>query len=716
MKLLFLDTETSGVNHLSDQIIEIGAVVVELDPATLRITEVSEFESLLALRQTLDDKITRITGISTQDLAHAPNLSEVQENWANWLEPISKDIVAIVGHSIQFDISFLQTESWFLPQDLKVIDTLDLSRILYPQLQAVNLEFLAEKLELINFKSGSSYHRSLFDSKAAYKLFENILSQLKSAQADQEFYHYLKNHFLPLELEFYSKSSIQIDSNPDDSSTQIEPQKLEITLKGEVKKPSQHEKIQQLGNAQFNQAILELFQTTLPEHLASIVASIYFLNLSKAKNPQFFYKLHNHGGSKDYLFVEIVLDLVLNRDDAQTTLSHFVPAPLSGSNLERQNATPPLAKGVGGNLSYFLPRVESVIWRIKDIAEDSFNLGTLIEYAEFLRQILAQNTESQKTEIFGLLTKLLSENDFLIFALQPYWQNNSYFYRPKNLPLQEKVVGDKIQSLFQIIDNIKLILESGENKSSNINILQALENKILQNTQGLKFSATTDSNIYFAQNQLIFSKEKSGFYLDQHFRDIQAKFPGIEFKTSLTQEGFESFKKLAKIDITPSSFSTKEEDFEYLDRVNLNDFYQEKMSLALRAEKSIIILGGLNSTLKDSKNILVENYTTDKYLILGETGSLTKVASKLVRDFKGLAILKFNNLEFILNLSPKPEFLEIWMINQPYFFIHKYWLFEGAKTNDKQQFSAELKRLYLQSHIYYFLNKYQVKLKYIRGY
>lgn len=695
MKLLFLDTETSGVNHLSDQIIEIGAVVVELDPATLKITEISEFESLLALRQTLDDKITRITGISTQDLAHAPNLSEVQENWANWLEPISKDIVAIVGHSIQFDISFLQTESWFLPEDLKVIDTLDLSRILYPQLQAVNLEFLAEKLELINFKSGSSYHRSLFDSKAAYKLFENILGQLKSAQADQEFYHYLKNHFLPLELEFYSKPSTKTESDSEEKSTQIEPKAIEITLKGEVKKPSQNEKIQQLGSSQFNQVILQLFQTALPEYLASIVASIYFLNLSKSKNPQFFYKLHNHGGSKDYLFVDIVLDLILKREGAQT---------------------PDLVRDIGRNISYFLPRIESVIWRIKDIAEDSFNLGTLIEYAEFLRQILAQNADFQKTEIFGLLTKLLSENDFLIFALQPYWQNNSYFYRPKNLPLQEKIVGDKIQSLFQIIYSLKEILANNTIKSSKENILHALENKILQNIEGLKFSAATDSNIYFAQNQLIFSKDKSGFYLDQHFGDIQAKFPGIEFQTSLTEEGFESFKKLAKIDITPSNFSFKEADFEYIDRVNLTDFYEEKMSLALRAEKPIIILGGLNSTLKDSKNILVENYTTDKYLILGETGSLTKVASKLVRDFKGLAILKFNNLEFILNLFPKPQFLEIWMINQPYFFIHKYWLFEGAKTNDKVQFLSELKRLYLQSHVYYFLNKYEVKLKYVRGY
>jgi DNA polymerase III epsilon subunit-like protein len=696
MKLLFLDTETSGVNHLSDQIIEIGAVVVELDPTTLKIKEVSEFESLLALRQTLDDKITRITGISTQDLVHAPNLSDVQENWANWLEPISKDILGIVGHSIQFDISFLQTESWFLPEDLKVIDTLDLSRIIYPQLQAVNLEFLAEKLELINFKSGSSYHRSLFDCKAAYKLFENILLQLKNAQADQVFYNYLKTHFLPLELEFYSKPSTQTDQNLVEDLTQIESKTVEITIRGELKKPSQHEKIQQLGSSNFSPVILKLFDSPLPTHLASIVASIYFLNLLKTKNPQFFYKLHNHGGSKDYLFVEIILDLILSQEGIKT---------------------PPLAKGAGGNLVYFVPRIESVIWRIKDLAEDSFNLGTLIEYAEFLRQILNQNQDTQKSEVNTILTKLLSENDFLIFALQPYWQNNSYYYRPKNLPLQEKVVGDKIQSLFQNINDLNnALVDQPKNIHNTSDIISALENKILLNIQEIKFSPTTDSNIYFAQNQLIFSKEKPGFYLDKHFQDIEEKFPDIEFQTSLTHEGFESFKKLAKIDITPTKFSTKEDDFEYLDRVNLSDFYEEKMSLALRAEKPIIILGGLNSTLKDSKNILVENYSPDKYLILGETGSLTKVASKLVRDFKGLAVLKFNNLDFILNQSPKPDILEIWVINQPYFFIHKYWLFEGAKTNDKIQFSTELKRLYLQSHIYYSLNKYSVKLKYIRAY
>jgi ELP3 family radical SAM enzyme/protein acetyltransferase len=46
--------------------------------------------------------------------------------------------------------------------------------------------------------------------------------------------------------------------------------------------------------------------------------------------------------------------------ETHQTLSHLVTAPLSGSNLERQNATPPLAKGAGGNLENFLSNATQI--------------------------------------------------------------------------------------------------------------------------------------------------------------------------------------------------------------------------------------------------------------------------------------------------------------------------------------------------------------------
>jgi DNA polymerase III epsilon subunit-like protein len=72
MKLLFLDTETSGVDCNKDQIIEIGGVIFELENYELKM--VDYFQTTVALRKVLDERITRITGITEGELATAPAL------------------------------------------------------------------------------------------------------------------------------------------------------------------------------------------------------------------------------------------------------------------------------------------------------------------------------------------------------------------------------------------------------------------------------------------------------------------------------------------------------------------------------------------------------------------------------------------------------------------------------------------------------------------
>ncbi len=191
MLFLFLDCEMTGLTK-SDQIIEIGAVLVELDEQNWQMSKISEFETLVKINSQIDDKISRITGIDNKLLFDAPKLEIAQKRWQSWLvnevknwqnknnfedkfqtgieknnqnevslienklpsgelnwQSEQKDYqIAIVGHSLDFDLGFLARENWFLPEIFVKIDTLDLSKIFLPFVEAVNLEFLTKKLDL----------------------------------------------------------------------------------------------------------------------------------------------------------------------------------------------------------------------------------------------------------------------------------------------------------------------------------------------------------------------------------------------------------------------------------------------------------------------------------------------------------------------------------------------------------------------------------------
>ena len=154
--------------------------------------KLAKFETLVRLRHQMDSKTARITGIDQAILQNAPNLETSQKNWQIWLEQelkkwencqknkpeienfgenliqkansdlennqsqkdeesnqnkINSRKLVIVGHSLDFDLAFLRHEKWFLPEFVK-IDTLEITKIFLPEMEAVNLEFLVKKLDL----------------------------------------------------------------------------------------------------------------------------------------------------------------------------------------------------------------------------------------------------------------------------------------------------------------------------------------------------------------------------------------------------------------------------------------------------------------------------------------------------------------------------------------------------------------------------------------
>ena len=112
------DTETTGLYPYSDKIIELGAI-------RFRNGEpVDRFHSLINPGKHIPSFITDLTHISDEDVADAPNISDIIPEFDKF---IGND--PLVGHNIDFDLQFIKSEGSILPdKSRKYIDTAELAR------------------------------------------------------------------------------------------------------------------------------------------------------------------------------------------------------------------------------------------------------------------------------------------------------------------------------------------------------------------------------------------------------------------------------------------------------------------------------------------------------------------------------------------------------------------------------------------------------------
>ena len=153
-----IDIETTGFSPISDKIIEIGAVKIE----NRVITE--EFHQLINPGIPIPHKITEITGITSDMVADKPAIEEVL--------PLFMKFCAnsiIVAHNANFDMGFIKhnAKKQGLDCDFEVLDTLEISRRLFPNLKNHKLDTVANHLDIELFE----HHRATDDVQATARIF-----------------------------------------------------------------------------------------------------------------------------------------------------------------------------------------------------------------------------------------------------------------------------------------------------------------------------------------------------------------------------------------------------------------------------------------------------------------------------------------------------------------------------------------------------------------
>lgn len=160
MTITVLDLETTGFDRSNDDIIEIGAVKIDLSNGCV----VDEFSTLVKPKGIIPRAVTALTGIDDSMVKSAPKFEDVADRL---MKLIDDDI--ILGHNVTFDLSFLYWALKRLGRTLEVryVDTYTLSRKYFKGLENYKLSTICDALNI----DQTHAHRALSDCYSTFEVF-----------------------------------------------------------------------------------------------------------------------------------------------------------------------------------------------------------------------------------------------------------------------------------------------------------------------------------------------------------------------------------------------------------------------------------------------------------------------------------------------------------------------------------------------------------------
>jgi len=200
--IIVLDFETTGLNPSKDKIIEMYLY---------KINDNTFFHKFINPECKINPATTKVHGLTDDDLKKSPIFKDISQDL---LEFCGDECYIIAHNGDSFDKLFLKCEfiniNMELPKSYKWIDTLKLSRYIYPEAESHKLEILREKFNIS--KNGS--HKANIDVLHLYEIYKNIIKELDNQKIDYV-YNISKNHILE-KMPFGKHKNKKFTEIPDD--------------------------------------------------------------------------------------------------------------------------------------------------------------------------------------------------------------------------------------------------------------------------------------------------------------------------------------------------------------------------------------------------------------------------------------------------------------------------------------------------------------------
>lgn len=174
-RYIAFDTETTGLNPVSDRIVEIGAVLFENGEA------VDSFHSLINAGVPISSGAAEVNHITDRMILSAPLEAEVYPGLIRFMGNALHGGTIVCAHNAKFDMDFLCNTLARLgyDSDIRYIDTLSLSRKCIKGLENYKQNTVAEHFGIFN----RSAHRASADAEVCGRILKELL---KIEKADLE--------------------------------------------------------------------------------------------------------------------------------------------------------------------------------------------------------------------------------------------------------------------------------------------------------------------------------------------------------------------------------------------------------------------------------------------------------------------------------------------------------------------------------------------------
>ena len=156
------DIETTGLSKETESITEIGAVKV-VDGKII-----DRFSTFVNPERPIPTEITKLTGITNEMVADAPVITEILPKFLEFCQD-----AVLVAHNANFDTGFIRLNAerkCGIEVKNTILDTLELSRALLPELKNIVCEQLGVSLE--------GHHRAVNDAEATAEVFLKFIDML----------------------------------------------------------------------------------------------------------------------------------------------------------------------------------------------------------------------------------------------------------------------------------------------------------------------------------------------------------------------------------------------------------------------------------------------------------------------------------------------------------------------------------------------------------
>ena len=160
------DIETTGLSKETESITEIGAVKV-VDGKII-----DRFSTFVNPERPIPAEITKLTGITNEMVADAPVIPEILPKFLEFCQD-----AVLVAHNANFDTGFIRLNAerkCGIEVKNTVLDTLELSRSLLPELKKHKLDIVCEQLGV----SLEGHHRAVNDAEATAEVFLKFIDML----------------------------------------------------------------------------------------------------------------------------------------------------------------------------------------------------------------------------------------------------------------------------------------------------------------------------------------------------------------------------------------------------------------------------------------------------------------------------------------------------------------------------------------------------------